>query len=193
MKNFLSEQTFPPKLPSVRITLKFVAKKTSIIKVIQNFMAIRLYFNHFSEKTCWKKLFHFQFGLLFFDICCLFWYGRRSSPRRQLVTSMSTKKESKLKIEYLFSASPFWVSIIIKSDHYNPKNTSKLSPSLAKILKVILTNIPRQWKYCNDIIEQLDWRIPQPYHWPKLWMAIHLGLAMPKKLLFLKKKCHIYQ
>ena len=49
------------------------------------------------------------------------------------------------------------------------------------------TNIPRQWKYCNDIIEQLDWRIPQPYHWLKLWMVKHLGLAMPKKLVFLKK------
>ena len=85
----------------IRITLKFVAKNTNIIKVIQNFMAITLNFNHFSEKTCWKKLFHFQFELLFFDICCLFWYGRRSSPRRQLVTSMSTKKRSKLTIEYL--------------------------------------------------------------------------------------------
>ena len=64
----------------IRITLKFVAKKTNIIKVIQNFMAIRLYFNHFSEKTCWKKLFHFQFGLLFFDICCLFWQNGASAP-----------------------------------------------------------------------------------------------------------------
>ena len=52
--------------------------------------------------------------------------------------------------------------------------------------------LPRQWKYCNDITEQLDWRIPQPCHWPKLWMAIHLGLAMPKKLVFLKKNV-IYQ
>ena len=44
---------------SSRITFGFLAEKTNKRKVIQNFTLNQIYFNHFSKRTCQKKVFNF--------------------------------------------------------------------------------------------------------------------------------------
>ena len=46
----------------VRISFGFLAEKTKKRKVIQNFTLNHIYFNHFSKRTCQKKVFNFSDG-----------------------------------------------------------------------------------------------------------------------------------
>ena len=63
-----------------RITRTWISVETNETKLIRRLSLNHICFNHFPKKVCWKKFFHFQFGLLFFDICCLFWQNGAWPP-----------------------------------------------------------------------------------------------------------------
>ena len=95
-----------------RLTLSWMAVKTINTKVIRRFMLNHVLYYHFSEKQPWKTLFHFQFGLLFFDICCLFWQNGAWPPVvgawRRTRQQNKCQKKVEIKSWITFSMVVFW-------------------------------------------------------------------------------------
>ena len=105
-----------------RMTRTWNSVKMLLTKVICRSFLNHLLLYHFPKKVCWKKFSHFEFGLLFFDICCLLWFCRPAPVRHFITTNKCQKNKSKLKVEELFSANFFGVSLYLKSDHKTPTN-----------------------------------------------------------------------
>ena len=103
---------------AISVTRTWTAVKTHVTKVSHCLILVRVYFNHFPKKVCWKKFFHFQF------VCC-----DKMAPRRWSANSSTKCKQQKSQNEKLnnsFQQAFFGVSYDIKNYQDKPKNNSYL-------------------------------------------------------------------